>query len=570
MNLRIKTKFTAAVLGLACSLFAFVGCDDSGGGGGGGGSVFPVAAAPDAPAVTVGDGQLSLTWDPVDDADTYEVWYAENSVSTDDAVLADDNITDTEYLIEGLTNGTTYSIWLKAVNISGTSDFGAMATGIPNVAPDAPGKPSCAAGDEQISVTWSVVDGAASYEVWYNKLSTSEDPEDATLADDEVAGAEYTITGLDNGFSYLVWLRAKNSAGVSGYSPVSDECVPVPAPSAPGKPTILEGDTELSLTWTGVDWATYYEVWYAENSDSTDDAVLADDNVTGASYVLEGLTNGTTYYVWLKAGNSAGCSDFGPGDSGTPDVTQFTVTYYAGDGNTLGTVPVDTSTYVADAEVTVKTNSGNLVGAVIQDGISQRFTGWNTLANGTGTSYAPGAKFNITEDVSLYAIYTDTATVVAKVGPSGGIVFYDAGSAQSWGRYLEACSSDLGRLTWGTNGVDTGADGSAIGTGELNTAEIIADDSATGNAANACNNLTITYNSTLFEDWFLPSVNEMAQVYSVLNTAGISRLNTGFGYWTSTEFSVDVPYDYNVRWGFSEHNYEKNTDMCLTCPVRAF
>ena len=33
------------------------------------------------------------------------------------------------------------------------------------------------------------------------------------------------------------------------------------------------------------------------------------------------------------------------------------------------------------------------------------FVNWNTLANGTGTSYAAGSTINLTADTTLYAIW---------------------------------------------------------------------------------------------------------------------------------------------------------------------
>ena len=34
------------------------------------------------------------------------------------------------------------------------------------------------------------------------------------------------------------------------------------------------------------------------------------------------------------------------------------------------------------------------------------FSGWNTIANGTGTAYADGATYSFTADVTLYAQWT--------------------------------------------------------------------------------------------------------------------------------------------------------------------
>ena len=75
----------------------------------------------------------------------------------------------------------------------------------------------------------------------------------------------------------------------------------------------------------------------------------------------------------------------------------YTVTYY-GNNNTGGSVPVDGTTYIDGATVTVKSNSGSL----IRTGYS--FGGWNTNSSGTGTNYVAGSgTFTISANQSLFA-----------------------------------------------------------------------------------------------------------------------------------------------------------------------
>ncbi|GGF95972.1 hypothetical protein GCM10010912_46100 [Paenibacillus albidus] len=80
--------------------------------------------------------------------------------------------------------------------------------------------------------------------------------------------------------------------------------------------------------------------------------------------------------------------------------TTYTLTYN-GNGNTGGTVPTDSSAYEQNASVTVLGNTGSLMKT------GHTFTGWNTAANGSGTSYAPNATFNMgASNVTLYAQWT--------------------------------------------------------------------------------------------------------------------------------------------------------------------
>jgi len=94
----------------------------------------------------------------------------------------------------------------------------------------------------------------------------------------------------------------------------------------------------------------------------------------------------------------SGCSSSG-GSSAAPVTTSptYTVTYN-GNGHTGGSVPIDSTNYQQGQTVTVPGNTGNLV----KTGYS--FAGWNTQANGSGTTYAQGQTFSMgAANVTLYA-----------------------------------------------------------------------------------------------------------------------------------------------------------------------
>jgi uncharacterized repeat protein (TIGR02543 family) len=79
------------------------------------------------------------------------------------------------------------------------------------------------------------------------------------------------------------------------------------------------------------------------------------------------------------------------------DIIVYSVTY---DGNTndSGSVPVDSfSPYLYDALVNVLGNTNGLVKS------GYTFAGWNTSADGLGTTYLPSDTFSITGNIILYA-----------------------------------------------------------------------------------------------------------------------------------------------------------------------
>ena len=94
----------------------------------------------------------------------------------------------------------------------------------------------------------------------------------------------------------------------------------------------------------------------------------------------------------------------------------YTVSY-DGNGNTGGSAPVDASSpYTVNTSVTVLDNTGGLVKT------SYTFDGWNTLANGNGTAYAPAATFNIVANVTLYAQWAPQRTYSAPSATGSGTI----------------------------------------------------------------------------------------------------------------------------------------------------
>ena len=79
---------------------------------------------------------------------------------------------------------------------------------------------------------------------------------------------------------------------------------------------------------------------------------------------------------------------------------------YDGNNATGGTVPAPNTTYLPGETVTVLGNTGNL------ERTGYTFAGWNTAANGSGTSYTAGATFAINSSVTFYAKWTPITYIV--------------------------------------------------------------------------------------------------------------------------------------------------------------
>ena len=227
----------------------------------------------------------------------------------------------------------------------------------------------------------------------------------------------------------------------------------------------------------------------------------------------------------LACGGGGGGSSPSPG--GTPST--YTVTY-SGNGSTGGSVPVDSGAYQQNQTVTVLGNSGNLV----KTGAS--FSGWNTVAGGTGFAYTQGQTFTIgAANVTLYAQWTAcpaTYTVTYNGnGSTGGSVPVDSATYQQ-----------------GQTVTVIGNTGSLVKTGDSfsgwNTAA-----GGSGTAFTAGQTFTMgTANVTLYAQW--PVTTNLGYAYVVNQYDGpgtVSQLTMGpTGALTAlTPATINCEYDPN-------------------------
>ncbi len=119
-----------------------------------------------------------------------------------------------------------------------------------------------------------------------------------------------------------------------------------------------------------------------------------------------------------------------------------------------------------------------------------------------------------------------------KVGQEyqGGIIFY---VEKSGNHGLIAAFQDLGQASWGCPSVLVqGADGEAVGTGFENTLAIVNGCEEEGIAAKLCFDLVLNG----FDDWFLPSKDELNQLYLQRKIVGGFSEDLRAAYWSSTEY----------------------------------
>ena len=135
---------------------------------------------------------------------------------------------------------------------------------------------------------------------------------------------------------------------------------------------------------------------------------------------------------------------------------------------------------------------------------------------------------------------TTTTGAVYTIGQAalGGIIAYINGGGTSGTSGLVATTADVSTSAqWGCLGtLITGADGTAIGTGNQNTIDIMAGCATAGIAARLCGDLT----EGGYSDWYLPSRDELSALYT--NRAAIGGFAGFSSYLSSTEVDADNAY----------------------------
>ena len=167
-----------------------------------------------------------------------------------------------------------------------------------------PGAFSAVAGNAQVSLSWSAVGGATGYKV-YRRTA----PSGAYAKIYEGAGISYTDIGIANGTNYGYVVTAYNANQESSYS---TEMLVTPAPpalNAPGAPSAIAGNAQVSLSWSPVGGATGYKV-YRRTTPSGTYAMIQEGAAT--SYTDTGLTNGTTYGYVVTAYDANQESPYSP------------------------------------------------------------------------------------------------------------------------------------------------------------------------------------------------------------------------------------------------------------------
>ena len=282
-------------------------------------AVTPVglATAPTAVVATRGNASVGLTWvTPSADGGSPITAY-QVQVRTGATVVRTDFIsgTATTAVITGLTNGTAYNFRVQAINANGSGALSlASNTVTPATLPDAPTigiatASATATTAGSATVTWTAASNGGSA-LTSNQIVATPVGAGTIVTRIGIAGAALTgtVTGLVNGTTYTLQVRALNILGSSPLSAASNQVTPTGVPGITTAVVATRDNASAGLTWTAPATDGGIAISGYSVQVRTGVTVVRTVALTGAgtSTVVTGLTNGTAYNFRVQAVNTLG------------------------------------------------------------------------------------------------------------------------------------------------------------------------------------------------------------------------------------------------------------------------
>lgn len=275
----------------------------------------PPPASPGAPTGVrgvAGDSLVTVSWNaPASDGGSPIQGYLVQTGSVEHLAKA------SPFVFRGLANGTSYAFTVRALNAEGIGPGSLPSAPVRPGAvtvPQAPGKPTAVAGRASATISWTApASGGRPVESY--RVTSSEGRVQTTT------GTRLVFTGLTNEVAYTFTVTAVNARGESSPSPASAPVTPSAAagdPTPPGAPTsvmAVPGDARALVSWTPPA-ATGSSALAGYQVRSSSGAVRF---TTATSIEFDGLTNGSSYYFFVRAANFD--EGFGPESERSNDVT---------------------------------------------------------------------------------------------------------------------------------------------------------------------------------------------------------------------------------------------------------
>jgi hypothetical protein len=285
-------------------------------------------------ATAIDQSHVALAWSPATDPVTpqgmisYRVYVSATSGGEDfSQPMLTTPAGATGSLLQGMQGGTTFYFVVRAVDAAGNEDTNTVeksATTLDTSAPVFAGVQTVtAAGVGQLLLTWNpAVDSgcpssAITYDIYYSTTSGGENftaPSAVTAA----GALKYTLTGLAQGQTYYVVVRAVDAAGNSDANVYerSGQTLDTTPPRFAGAVSATAEGTAILLTWLpGTDAVDppselVYDVFMGTMSYEENLLQPSFTTAPGAtSYTVINLAVSTTYYFIVRARDTSGNED---------------------------------------------------------------------------------------------------------------------------------------------------------------------------------------------------------------------------------------------------------------------
>ncbi len=215
-------------------------------------------------------------------------------------------------VVSNLTNGTSYSFVIAAVNAAGTGASSEPSADIKPVAPPVrstvPGSPTAVnatVSGGKVTVTWIAPDTDGGDSLTGYKVVSNPGAQEVVSSQDSLRASYET---LEKGVSYTFTVVAINTVGDSSPSRPSGSVLVKGVPDAPSNITATASDGSVDLTWdkpTSDGGSPVSDYKITVTSGRTEVKVETSRSTTAS---ISGLTNGTAYTFTVKATNSVGDS----------------------------------------------------------------------------------------------------------------------------------------------------------------------------------------------------------------------------------------------------------------------
>ncbi|SFL59361.1 pectate lyase, PelA/Pel-15E family [Gracilibacillus orientalis] len=302
-------------------------------------SALPVAPlqAPTDLSASNGNEEVTISWEPVDGATTYQVLRSKEKGMSYEVI--ENAATETEYTDTDLTEGETYYYVVSAKSETSQSANSDPVRGVAIPQSGVPAIPNgieATAGDGQVVLTWPSVSGADAYNIKRGSFGSGE----YEVIASDVSLTSYQDAGITNGETYDYVISAVNDSGES----VDSE----PLAVTPTKVTVVAKE--------GGDFSTVQEAIDAAPDDSSNRHVI---------YIKDG-----EYREKLTVPESkTNLSFVGESKEGTVLVYDDNANTTGPDGNPLGTSKSSSVFIYADdfiaKNLTIENDSGQGTGQAV-------------------------------------------------------------------------------------------------------------------------------------------------------------------------------------------------------------